>query len=101
VTRAFVVVNPTAGNRRTRERWPVLRDALMRVGLTIEVGETTGPGGATKLARQAAVNGWPLVVAVGGDGTVNEVINGLVDPSGHPLATLAIIATGRGRDVLP
>jgi YegS/Rv2252/BmrU family lipid kinase len=40
-----------------------------------------------------------VVVAVGGDGTVNEVINGLVSPSGQPLASLAVIATGRGRDV--
>jgi diacylglycerol kinase (ATP) len=99
VTRAFVVVNPAAGNHRTHERWPVLRDELVRAGLTIEVAETTGPGVATKVTRQAVVDGWPLVVAVGGDGTVNEVINGLVDPSGQSLATLAIIATGRGRDV--
>lgn len=99
MTRAFVVVNPAAGNHGTRKRWPVLSRELARAGLTIEVAETTGPGVATKLARQAAVGGWPLVVAVGGDGTVNEVINGLVDPSGRPLATLAVIATGRGRDV--
>jgi diacylglycerol kinase (ATP) len=77
----------------------VVREELSRAGLAIEVGETTGPGAATTLARQAALDGWPLVIAVGGDGTVNEVINGLVDPSGQPLATLGIIATGRGRDV--
>jgi diacylglycerol kinase (ATP) len=99
VTRAFVIVNPAAGNRRTRQRWAMLREELVRAGLTIEVGETTGPGAATTLARQAALDGWPLVIAVGGDGTVNEVINGLVDPSGRPLATLGVIATGRGRDI--
>jgi diacylglycerol kinase (ATP) len=99
VTRAFVVVNSRAGNGRTRSRWPAIRDELVRAGLTIDVAETTGPGVATRLARHAANDGWPLVVAVGGDGTVNEVINGLVSPSGQPLATLAVIATGRGRDV--
>lgn len=97
--RAFVIVNPAAGNRRTRQRWRMLREELVRTGFAIEVGETTGPGAATTLARQAALDGWPLVIAVGGDGTVNEVINGLVDPSGRPLATLAVIATGRGRDI--
>jgi diacylglycerol kinase (ATP) len=99
VTRAFVIVNPAAGNRRTRQRWLALREELARSGLTIEVGQTTGPGAATTLARQAVLDGWPLVIAVGGDGTVNEVINGLVDPSGRPLAALGVIATGRGRDV--
>jgi diacylglycerol kinase (ATP) len=99
VTRAFVIVNPAAGNRRTRQRWLMLREELARAGLAIEVGETTGPGAATTLARQAAVDGWPLVIAVGGDGTVNEVINGLVDASGRSVAALGVIATGRGRDV--
>jgi diacylglycerol kinase (ATP) len=99
VTRAFVVVNPRAGNGRTHARWPAIRDELVRAGLTIDVAETTGPGVATSLARRAADAAWPLVVAVGGDGTVNEVINGLVSASGRPLATLGVIATGRGRDV--
>jgi YegS/Rv2252/BmrU family lipid kinase len=44
-------------------------------------------------------DGWPLVLAVGGDGTVNEVINGLVDAAGRPGAALAVVPTGRGRDV--
>src|SRR5262245_34863735 len=99
VTRAFVVVNPRAGGGRTRSRWPAIRDDLARAGITIDVAQTAAPGDATRLARQAANDGWPLVVAVGGDGTVNEVINGIVSPSGQPLATLAGIATGRGRGV--
>jgi YegS/Rv2252/BmrU family lipid kinase len=99
VTRAFVVVNPRAGGGRTRSRWPAIRRELTRAGVTIDVAETAAPGDATRLARQAVHDGWPVVVAVGGDGTVNEVINGLVSPSGQPLATLAVVATGRGRDV--
>jgi len=99
MTRAFVVVNPQAGGGRTRSRWPAIRDDLTRAGLRIDVAETAGPGDATRLAGRAVNDGWPLVVAVGGDGTVNEVINGIVSPSGRPLATLAVIATGRGRDV--
>ena len=99
VTRAFVVVNPRAGNGRTRSRWPAIRDELTRAGLAIDVVETSGPGIATSLARRAANDGRPLVIAVGGDGTVNEVINGVVSAAGQPLATLGVIATGRGRDV--
>jgi YegS/Rv2252/BmrU family lipid kinase len=99
VTRAFVVVNPAAGGGRTGRRWASLRERLHRLGLAFEAAETSGPGTATTLAHEAALGGWPLVVAVGGDGTVNEVVNGLTDPEGRPLAALGVILTGRGRDV--
>jgi len=97
--RAFAVVNPAAGGGRTRRIWSRLRDRLHRSTLEIEDAETTGPGTATELTRQAVANGWPVVIAVGGDGTVNEVVNGLTDPGGRPLGTLAVVVTGRGRDV--
>ncbi len=99
MTRAFVVVNPAAGGARTRRVWPALREALQRLGLDFEFAVTTGPGAATALARGAARDGWPLVVAVGGDGTVNEVVDGLTDPIEGARATLGILMTGRGGDV--
>ncbi len=99
MTRAFVIVNPAAGGGRTRRLWPALRDRLHHLDLDFEVGETTGPGVATAMARTAVRDAWPLVVAVGGDGTVNEVINGLIDKPGDPVSTLGMIMTGRGCDV--
>lgn len=99
MTRAFFVVNPAAGGGRTRRLWPSLRGQISRLGLDFESAETAGRGAATDLAQQAAHDRWPVVVAVGGDGTVNEVINGLTDASGQPLASLGVIPTGRGRDV--
>ena len=98
VTRAFVVVNPAAGGGRTARRWGALAARLRRLGLEFEAVETSGRGEATELTRRAVSRGWPLVVAVGGDGTLNEVVNGLVDSAGRPLATLGAILTGRGRD---
>ena len=95
MTRAFVIVNPAAGGGRTGRLWPALRGDLHRLGLVFESVLTTAPGDATALARCAA--GDDLVVAVGGDGTLNEVLNGLVDPS-RPPRVLAGILTGRGRD---
>ena len=71
---------------------------LNGLGLTFESAWTTRRGQATDLARRAAGAGWPLVVAVGGDGTLNEVVNGVTDARGTPLATTGAILTGRGRD---
>jgi YegS/Rv2252/BmrU family lipid kinase len=96
--RAFVVVNPAAGNGTTRARVPSIRQALAAAGVVMECVETDGPGRATELAAGAARRGWPLVVAVGGDGTINEVVNGLIDDNGQARATLGIVNTGRGRD---
>lgn len=96
--RAFVVVNPAAGGGRTARLWPSLRERLRHAGLEFEAAETSGRGSATELARGAVSGRWPLVVAVGGDGTVNEVVNGLIDPGGRPAGTLGVIMTGRGRD---
>jgi YegS/Rv2252/BmrU family lipid kinase len=98
VTRAFVVVNPAAGGGRTALTWPLVAAELNRLGLAFESACTTRRGHATDLARRAAGAGWPLVVAVGGDGTLNEVVNGVTDAGGTPLATTGAILTGRGRD---
>lgn len=97
--RAFVIVNPAAGGGRTGQRWPGLQERLHGAGLTFEWAATAARGDGVTVARRAARDGWPLVVAVGGDGTVNEVINGLVDAEGRALATLGVVLTGRGRDV--
>lgn len=98
VTRAFVVVNPAAGGGRTGRTWPMVAAELDRLGLAYESAWTTRRGHATDLARRAAGAGWPLVVAVGGDGTLNEVVNGVTDARGTPLAATGAILTGRGRD---
>ena len=98
MSRAFAVVNPAAGGGRTERVWRGLRDELTRSGLALEWVATAAPGDATALARRAALEGWPLIVAVGGDGTLNEVVNGVVDADGRARATIGLIATGRGRD---
>ena len=73
-----------------------MRAALQGAGLSFEVAETPGPGAAARLAREAADAGWPCVVAVGGDGTVNEVVNGL--RQARIPAVLGVVMTGRGND---
>jgi diacylglycerol kinase (ATP) len=97
VTRAVVVVNPVAGGGRTERLWKNLKDNLQRSGLVFDWAATTGRRSAIDLARAAADSGARLVVAVGGDGTLNEVVNGVTQESG-PSPVVGAVLTGRGRD---
>lgn len=80
-----VVFNPAAGPAMTRHIGAV-RQHLASRGIPFEIAETAGPGDATLLAREAAHSGAETVVAVGGDGTINEVANGLAGSGTRLLA---------------
>jgi len=95
VTRAVVVVNPAAGGGRTARIWRRLRD-VMAATLPAEHAETRGPGDGERLAREAAASGAALVVAVGGDGTLNEIVNGV--RSAGAATSVGAVLTGRGCD---
>src|SRR6266702_462519 len=90
---ALLIHNPNAGGggngrRRTLD---TARHIFAAGGIHSELAETTGPGHATEIAGRAANEGRGLVIACGGDGTLNEVINGLAaHQNGHrvPLALL-------------
>lgn len=97
--RAFAVVNPAAGGGAAARAWPRLADRLVRSGARLDWAATAASGDGTRLARRAVGDGHDLVIAVGGDGTVNEVVNGLVPPSGSSRVTLGVLPAGRGRDV--
>jgi diacylglycerol kinase (ATP) len=91
------VVNPASGNGAAGKAWPQIEELAAGRGLAGDVLFTTGPGHAAELARQAAENGARLLVAVGGDGTVNEVVNGL-GPF-RPGVELAVVPQGTGDDL--
>ncbi|MBI2203062.1 MAG: diacylglycerol kinase family lipid kinase [Candidatus Rokubacteria bacterium] len=97
-TRAFAVVNPAAGGGAAARAWPRLADRLVRGRVDVTSAVTAASGDATRLACRAAGDGHDLVIAVGGDGTVNEVVNGLL-VSGASRVTLGVLPAGRGRDV--
>jgi YegS/Rv2252/BmrU family lipid kinase len=94
------IVNPAAGAGRTARAWPVLRSKLDATGLQFDAAFTSSPGHATSLAREAVLAGYEMIVAVGGDGTVNEVVNGLCLEGGERNVTLGIISTGTGSDLV-
>lgn len=86
-----VIVNPAAHKGGAAKRWPAIHAELAaRLG-PFEPRFTTAPGEATVLARAALRAGARRFVAVGGDGTVNEVLNGLLDPRGHLVERDAVL----------
>lgn len=97
--RVVIVVNPNSQGGALGKKWPELSDVIRRE-LAFEVVRTSGPGDATRLAAEALRGGAEIVVAVGGDGTINEVANGFFD-DGKPIApgaALAILPFGTGGD---
>ncbi len=86
---SLLIYNPAAGRRSGKREGQVRAAAreLHAAGLEVELTTTFGPGTATELARQAARAKYSIVLACGGDGTINEVVNGLV-PSETALGVL-------------
>lgn len=89
--RGLVIMNPRAGSARD-EAWREALDRLPRM----EVRRATRPGEAREAARDAVAAGVDLVVAAGGDGTVNEVLNGLAADFGR--ARLGVLPLGTAND---
>jgi YegS/Rv2252/BmrU family lipid kinase len=95
-----VILNPRAGGGRAERLWPMLRDALDATLGAYVLRRTQGPHDATRHARTALRRGADRIVAIGGDGTLNEVANGFfdADASVRPEAVLAPISCGTGSD---
>jgi diacylglycerol kinase (ATP) len=102
--RVRVILNPVAGHGNGLRALPRIERALAAHGLAYDLVRTERPGHAIELSRQAALDGYAVVVAAGGDGTVNEVINGLMAAKGGgttspALASLGVLSVGRGNDL--
>jgi len=99
--RTLVVVNPMSAGGKTGRQWPLLRQALVDAGVDFEYRLTSRAGEATELCRAGLREGVDRVVAVGGDGTLNEVLNGFFDAAGEPVAprgVLGLLPSGTGGD---
>lgn len=98
---AFVLVNPASAGGRTHRNWPAIRSALVAAGVAFDLHRTTGKGEATHAVRGALAGGYRSVVVVGGDGTLNEAVNGFFDASGDPIAadaSIGLLPSGTGGD---
>src|SRR4051812_42512966 len=93
-----VVVNPRSAGGKTERRWPQLREIIHEAYGPFEERFTQAPGDGTQLAREALKGGAELVVALGGDGTINEVVNGFFDGDKPLPGTFGVLPSGSGGD---
>src|SRR5499427_9275922 len=93
---ALLIHNPNAGGggAARRSQLDEARRILEMGGIRADLAETTGPGDATEIAKRAAENRCELVIACGGDGTMNEVVNGLAGPQNGHRVPLALLPAG-------
>ena len=99
--RTFLVVNPESAGGATGRRWPEIRAEVLRaLGDGAEHAFTERPMHAAALTAEALRNGFRRIVAVGGDGTLNEVVNGFFQDgaAAPPDACLALVPRGTGGD---
>jgi YegS/Rv2252/BmrU family lipid kinase len=95
-----VIANPHAGGGTVGRNLPALERALADLGLDHRVVRTAGAGDAARAATEALARGERFLVVAGGDGTIHEVVNGMMDPNG-PMgrqAVLGVMAAGSGAD---
>jgi diacylglycerol kinase (ATP) len=96
----LAVVNPAAGGGRCRKLVGPALDRLRAGGISLEVAETSAPGQAIALVREAYAHGYRKFIAVGGDGTSYEVVNGLFPSEAGGPPTLAFLPLGTGNSFL-
>ena len=99
-SKLWIILNPVAGKGKAAKQYPAIRDFLHGRGRPFEIIQTTGPGDALDIVRDLPLGEDDVTVAAGGDGTCNEVANGLLTrktpPARPPL--FGILPIGRGND---
>ncbi len=98
---AKVILNPYAGRWTAEKRRGELESALSASGIEYNLEVTRGPHHGTQIAAQAVLDGFSPVIAAGGDGTISEIVNGLLQAAGEdPLPPLGIMPLGSANDLV-
>jgi diacylglycerol kinase (ATP) len=100
MTKHRIIVNPISGRGTGERSVPLIEELLRGHGLDFDMVRTERPWHAAELAREAVEDGYDCVVAAGGDGTANEVVNGLMQAkaAGAENVSMGVICVGRGND---
>jgi len=96
----FVIVNPTSGNGKSKRNWSKIQQLLIENNIEFIAEVTQFPSHSKALARKAILSGYRHIICVGGDGTVHNVINGIMSQTTCPSNTihLGVIPIGTGND---
>lgn len=100
--KTIAIVNPSSSNGNTGREWPEFEKIIGNSGIELDIKHTECPLHATKITREALKAGYEIIVSVGGDGTMNEVVNGFFE-DGKQInedACLAILSRGTGCDLI-
>lgn len=100
--RVLAIVNPVSDNGKTGKVWPGFAERLQQAGIAFDTVYTRWPKHAIELARKGLKQGYSRIMAVGGDGTVNEVVNGFFEDE-HLLVSdsrLIVFSRGTGSDYI-
>ncbi|MFN2274724.1 MAG: diacylglycerol/lipid kinase family protein [Anaerolineales bacterium] len=97
---SYVILNPAAGSGNGLRQRESIEGGLAGRGISYQLELTTARGQAMDLARRAVEDGWERIIAAGGDGTANEVINGMMAARNRASIkpALGVIGVGRGND---
>lgn len=95
-----IIYNPKAGSRKTQKKWNEIRSYMESRGVLFDYLQSEGYGSVERLARMLANNGYRTIVIVGGDGAINDAINGIMTSSASDKDQIAlgIIPNGIGND---
>lgn len=101
-----IIANPVAGRGRAARAESIVEQAFARAGVPYELTVTRAAGEAQRLAHDALLEGFDVIVTVGGDGTTHEAVNGMVQAAreqgwweaGRPIGTLGVVPLGTGND---
>ena len=95
-----IIYNPKAGSRKTQKKWNEIRDYMESRGVMFDYLQSEGYGSVERLARMLANNGYRTIVVVGGDGAINDAVNGIMISSveNKDKIALGIIPNGIGND---
>lgn len=96
----FIIINPNANGGRLSKQWHQIQQLLLLHNINFSFQKTTHPNHATELTKTAIINGFRKIIAVGGDGTGNEVANGILQQQivSSTEITFALLPVGTGND---
>ncbi len=96
----FVIINPTSGNGKSKKTWPKIKNLLELRGLDFDFAFTAYSGHSILLVHQAIENNFTHIICVGGDGTLHNIVNGIMSQNKIPSNSINVgmIPIGTGND---